>query len=327
MSRGRSKLRVAVLRASATVALQPLRSCILSFRCCSTLLIFAGCMIVVRPAYSLPLTTVYIIQHTMADVRSLLRNELASRKGSPSAGTRYTKKRKVDNDDDLMRKKQRPTAVKAERSALKPPSAQIITEQEEDLEVSEKAVTGPEPPSEPEEVEQRTTEDEAGSPTVSTAPVEASQPQTIDEDEWAAFEREVAAPTRVPHAPAAVAAPATISAAPISAEELAAQQQGANESAARSREAEVEGEREDAARFLEDEFDEMDQLEERVRRLKEKREELRKRRATENPEAHGRDDKPEPPPTADETEQPAPADDEESEDDDQDDDWDDWRFR
>lgn len=39
----------------------------------------------------------------------------------------------------------------------------------------------------------------------------------------------------------------------------------------------MEAEKEDAARALEDEFDEMEGLEERVRRLREKREELRLR--------------------------------------------------
>lgn len=138
---------------------------------------------------------------------------------------------------------------------------------------------------------------------------------TVDEDEWAAFEREVAAPTRMSHAPAAVAAEATISAAPVSNEELAAQQQAEKASAGRTREAELEGEREDAARFMEEEFDEMDQLEERVRRLKHMREELRQKRA----EDQTRDV-----PMVSEDQRTAESD---SDEDDDDEDWDDWRFK
>ena len=104
----------------------------------------------------------------------------------------------------------------------------------------------------------------------------------IDEDEWAAFERDVATPPPDPIAPSALTAAATISAAPMTAAELAAQsREQASMHGREKREAEVEGEKEDAARALEEEFDEMDGLEERVRRLREKREELRLRRAKE----------------------------------------------
>jgi hypothetical protein len=123
----------------------------------------------------------------------------------------------------------------------------------------------------------------------------------------------------MPHAPAAVAAEATISAAPVSNEELAAQQEREKASAGRTREAELEGEREDAARFMEEEFDEMDQLEERVRRLKHMREELRQKRA----EDQTRDV-----PMVSEDQRAGTAAESDSDDDDDDDeDWDDWRFR
>lgn len=116
----------------------------------------------------------------------------------------------------------------------------------------------------------------------------STQPPTgpIDEDEWAAFERDVATPPPDPSAPSALTAAATISAAPMTAAEIAAQsREQASMQGRERREAEVEGEKEDAARALEDEFDEMEGLEERVRRLREKREELRLRRATEVEEA------------------------------------------
>lgn len=98
--------------------------------------------------------------------------------------------------------------------------------------------------------------------------------QTIDEDEWAAFEREVATP---PPTTSILMSEATITAAPRSAAEIAAQErEEANVQKKERMEAVVEGEREDAARRLEDEFEEMAGLEEKVRRLREQREQLRK---------------------------------------------------
>lgn len=104
----------------------------------------------------------------------------------------------------------------------------------------------------------------------------------IDEDEWAAFERDVATPPPDPSAPSVLTAAATISAAPMTAVALAAQSREQASLQGRERtEVEVEGEKEDAARALEEEFDEMEGLEERVRRLREKREQLRRKRAKE----------------------------------------------
>ena len=71
-------------------------------------------------------------------------------------------------------------------------------------------------------------------------------------------------------------ADATISAAPMTAEELAAQAREEQSAQRGRRDVEIEAEKEDAARLLEDEFEEMEGLEERVRRLREKREALRK---------------------------------------------------
>jgi zinc finger protein 830 len=101
---------------------------------------------------------------------------------------------------------------------------------------------------------------------------EAAKPPTVDEDEWAAFEADIAA--------AEVAAEATddavISAAPMTTEEVAAQSREEEMSARKEKaEADLEGDKEDAVRKLEDEFEQMNELEERVRRLKEKREALR----------------------------------------------------
>ena len=115
-----------------------------------------------------------------------------------------------------------------------------------------------------------------------TSPTTLPPTAPIDEDEWAAFERDVATPPPDPTAPSALTAAATIIAAPLTAAELAAQsREQASLQGREKREAEMEGEKEDAARALEDEFDEMEGLEDRVRRLREKREKLRLRRAEE----------------------------------------------
>lgn len=258
----------------------------------------------------------------MADVRSLLRNELASRKGaSPNTtGNRVSKKRKVDNGDGLIRKKLRSTDLETVQAAAgvqsPPPSTADEIPEEEVLEpIEEDPVTESPAPS---------VEGNQGNNAPMTQPPTSAQPASapeqrpsvaVNEDEWAAFEREVVAPTRVQQAPAAITAEATISAAPVSAEELAAQRERETATTARAREAELEGEREDAARFMEEEFDEMDQLEERVRRLKQMREELRQKRA----EDQARDV-----PMASEDRQAAA---ESESEDDEDEDWDDWRFK
>lgn len=94
----------------------------------------------------------------------------------------------------------------------------------------------------------------------------------VDEDEWAAFERDIA-----PLAQAESTAPtdyssATISAAPVSAAELAEQQA---EDKRKQAELTAEDEQEDERGRMEEEFEIMEEMEERVRKLKEMRERLR----------------------------------------------------
>lgn len=257
----------------------------------------------------------------MADVRSLLRNELASRKGaSPNTtGNRVSKKRKVDNGEGVMRKKLRSTDLEAVQAAAgaqsaESPSAEAKPEDDALEPVGEDEVAGPELPLE--DGQESTAPAAQPSDSTQIAPVPPQASGSVDEDEWAAFEREVAAPTRIPHAPAAVAAEATISAPPVPAEELAAQQEREKASTGRTREAELEGDREDAARFMEEQFDEMDQLEERVRRLKQMREELRQKRANDQAAKDV---------SMVSEDQRAGA--ESDSDDDEDEDWDDWRFK
>ncbi|EAW06647.1 uncharacterized protein ACLA_083420 [Aspergillus clavatus NRRL 1] len=274
----------------------------------------------------------------MADVRSLLRSELAARKGASqttSSAGRIAKKRKVDIAEEKTRKKMRPDEVDVEPQSpttQKPqsPSAQVI-EEVEDARSIEQESAGPELPSDSELAqEQLETQSKPSEP-----PEAPQKVQSIDEDEWAAFERDVVAPTRMAAAPAAVAAAATISADPLSAEQLAAQQETEKKTVAQNREAEIEGEKEDAARFLEDEFDEMEQLEERIRRLKHKRDELRQKRATEDTKlvqteatrSSGEISRQQEGQPGSKKENGANDDDEDEEDDLDDDDWDNWRFR
>ncbi|OJD36650.1 eukaryotic translation initiation factor 4 gamma 3 [Diplodia corticola] len=140
----------------------------------------------------------------------------------------------------------------------------------------------------------------------------------VDEEEWAAFEREVAAsPPREPPALAALKSAATIEAKPVTAEELAAQMENEQNRQRSRREEEMEAEKEDAVRHLEEEFDEMEELEQRVQRLRAQREALRQVRGqTEEAAIAGVPSK-------------AAEDEEDESDDDLDDDedFDDWRFR
>jgi hypothetical protein len=97
----------------------------------------------------------------------------------------------------------------------------------------------------------------------------STQAPAVDEDEWASFEREVA-----PLAAAAQPdyASATITAAPVTAEQL---KQQSDEDKRHQLETEAEDEKEDEERRLEEEFDVMEEMEERVRKLREKRDALR----------------------------------------------------
>jgi zinc finger protein 830 len=100
-----------------------------------------------------------------------------------------------------------------------------------------------------------------------------------DEAELAAFERELAAleaESRAAPGTSALDSTATISAAPMTAEQVAAQAREEAFEQRGKRDQELEEEREDAARAMEEELEEMEGLEERVKKLREKREALRK---------------------------------------------------
>lgn len=295
----------------------------------------------------------------MADVRSLLRNERVSRrinhphasytdKGkllctvcnlqikteslwenhlkTPQHGARLdqlranppktsapapSKKRKAGDSDDEGRKR-----VKAVPGGFVPEGffddAQDQAREEDD-EVVPEAQSAPSIP--------ETTPADPVSTPQPVVPAPAPAPD-VNEDEWAAFEREMAAanqPTTLPINPSA-----TISAAPVSAQELAAQAREEQSAQRGAREAEIEADTEDAALALQHEFDEMEELDERVRRLREKREALRLPKQSDVlPDAPRA-----PVVEAPDKDQPQENEQEEKDDDDEDDDdeFDDWTF-
>jgi zinc finger protein 830 len=99
------------------------------------------------------------------------------------------------------------------------------------------------------------------------------EPPSVNEDEWAAFEADIAA-TEVPAATAYNES--VISAPAMSAADLAAKDNEEENSRRREKqEAELEGDKEDAARRMEDELQEIEGLEQRVKKLKDMREALR----------------------------------------------------
>lgn len=149
-------------------------------------------------------------------------------------------------------------------------------------------------------------------PATPSKPVEAAPKRpSVDEDEWAAFEADIAAA----EVPTNTYDDGVISAPAMSAAELAAKDKEEDNKRKRERqEAELEGDKEDAARKLEEEFEEMESLEQRVKRLREKREALRKGPVQAVV------------PSAEDT-VPAGEDDEDDEDDDDDDDWDGFRMK
>ncbi|KJZ73796.1 hypothetical protein HIM_06914 [Hirsutella minnesotensis 3608] len=110
------------------------------------------------------------------------------------------------------------------------------------------------------------------SSTSAGGPSAAPALDTVDESEWAAFEADIAAETAPYDEDAVISAPA------MTAEEAAAARDAAQQDGTRRAQADVdiEDERDEAKRAIEDEFGDMRELEARVTRLKEKREALRR---------------------------------------------------
>jgi zinc finger protein 830 len=238
----------------------------------------------------------------MSDVRALLRNERASRRvthpnatystsGQLSCSLCYLPIKTEAMWDSHVRSAGHVNAQKQAQKAASGPSNRKRKATEEqthsrkksrndgspedapEFEETDADVAGPELPAE--DLEQQEPEADAEATVAMPPPPKPTAQNDIDEDEWAAFERDVATPPPDLRPPPEIVANAKIVAKPVTAEELRLQAQEAAASNRELREAEVEGEREDATRALEDEFDEMEALEQRVRRLREQREALR----------------------------------------------------
>lgn len=258
----------------------------------------------------------------MADVRALLRQERAARappkqKAAPRAAAPApavaSKKRKApedeDSDDDDARKRARSAGANGlPPNVLDGQPAQTSEDLEEETGFQKVEVS--------EEV-----------PVVSQG---QTQPE-IDEDEWAAFERDVATPP--PPATSNVLdtlnASNAISSKPLTADELAAQAREEQKAQRSRRDVEREDEKEEADQALAEEFEEMEALEERVRKLRERREGLRRGSVLDQDgsdvvRTNGPEDPNKQLPTTKEEETNMPEDDE---DDDDDGDEDDFMFR
>ncbi|KAF2760433.1 hypothetical protein EJ05DRAFT_283895 [Pseudovirgaria hyperparasitica] len=250
----------------------------------------------------------------MADVRSMLRQERAAREQSktkrrapvPPTIASTSKKRKASDDDEVAQTRKKNKA-KQDKSL---PSGYFEAESA----VEEKPVVETPAPVQAEQPKASATI------TAAVPPIAHIKDSDVDEDEWAAFQREVAMPPSEETNRAAILAlntNAVIAAAPLTAADLAAQAREEQSAQRGRRDAELEEEKEEAARHLEEEFDEMEELEERVRKLREKREALRR----------GREASQKAPITSEAVTTPKPDEPEGSSDEGSDEDWDDWRFK
>ncbi|KAH9834685.1 hypothetical protein Tdes44962_MAKER08642 [Teratosphaeria destructans] len=220
----------------------------------------------------------------MADARSLLREERA-RRDKEAAARQGNKKRKADSIDSpkvaAERKKSRPEQQHAREVA----NDERLLEAElnprhivprEGLITAEQVQMGTKALEHSDKLDHLTP---PGSPDHGAATKPAPPEADIDASEMAAFEAELIAmdaQNRRTNTNIAAAAQATISAKPMTAAEVAAK---AREEQSRQKgleEEEAEDDKADAARMLEEEFEEMEGLEERVRVLRERREALRK---------------------------------------------------
>jgi hypothetical protein len=273
----------------------------------------------------------------MADVRSMLRAERAARappKSRPQPQTTQPNKKRKADDEAVGDSRKRTRAEEAhdlpagffDGGAAQSTAEDPTREEEETEEVQVPPLTGFVAAKEP-DPQIQAQKSEAPPPTAQTKGTVPSnffddKQQAPDlDDEWAAFEREVAVVPAPPRQTAleALQSGAVISAAPLSAEELAAQAREDRTTQRVNREEELAAEKEDAARTLEDEFEEMEALEERVKRLRDKREKLRESRQI------GDQVEDMVSPTAPPLDE-AQKDDSEDDEDDDGDDWDGWKF-
>ncbi|KZZ97302.1 hypothetical protein AAP_00945 [Ascosphaera apis ARSEF 7405] len=216
----------------------------------------------------------------MADIRAMLRNELAARKSAASTSSSTTAAAPQSQLSASKKRKHEPASSehhtqnslpiltaeegrKRQRSGAYPLSATV--DQDADIKDGsamsgvEETEAGPQSPNMNEGI---------GSVAQTAAPQPtAADPSALD-DEWALFEQEVIAPTKETD---------TTSHTFTSIHTMKQSNPSAVISAP-AREEMLEGEKEDAELFLMEEFDTMERLEERLKVMRERKAELERRR-------------------------------------------------
>ena len=213
----------------------------------------------------------------MTDVRAMLRAERAARAPAPKsrkavpAAPPPSKKRKADAEEDEAdtRKRSRPE-ISNENLPAGFFDAREGSEEVEDEE-PKAPIDGFVP-----------AEDEESIPLPKTEVQQPKQPAReqaeeapVNEDEWAAFQAFTSSVASLPKSNASSANAIALESAPQTSAQIAAEDEAAKEQRSR-REEEIADEKEDAAERLEEEFEVMGELEGRIARLKEKRENLRR---------------------------------------------------
>ncbi|KAG9203129.1 hypothetical protein G6514_003652 [Epicoccum nigrum] len=241
----------------------------------------------------------------MADARTLLRQQRAAReqakkaqKPSPApAAAPTSRKRKAVDDGSEEKKRTRTEEAAGVPAGFFDAGAQP---EEHQIDQAETVAAAPEPP---------LAEPPQPAPPTLDPTAEAELDDFLSE-----MNKEAAAQPQRNYTSGAV-----IEAAPMTAAELAAQAREEQSAQRARRDEDTEAEKDEAARALEDEFEEMEGLDERVKRLREQREALRSQSAQRPAPV---ETLPAPPGAAD-----GESESDEDEDEDEDEDWDDWRFR
>lgn len=232
----------------------------------------------------------------MADVRSMLKQQRAARQQAkaPKQSASAPKKRKAADDaiEERKRTKTEETASTTDpvpdTDAVPEPEAPLAAHEQQPVELPDAVEAALPPPAADAELDAFMAEMDQAAVDAERNPSQRNVP---------------------------LYSSAVIESAPMTAAQLAAQAREEQIAQRARRDEEMEGEKEDAARALEDEFEEMDGLEERVKKLREQREALRAKHAA----AEVRQE---------EDVLPTPrSEGGESDSDDADEDWDDWRFR
>jgi len=225
----------------------------------------------------------------MADVRAMLRAERAAR-GKVTSKPRKQAKQPlpISLPPAGQKRKAGDESVREIIKRFKAEEKSESSERSDEDFTSPQAVTETPPGKEPAQEKPPSTDQERIIARVEKATAsEVQQLQaTVDKDEWVAFERDMAAFPSEPSglsALDAIKSGGTISAAPMTTDEVAVQAQE-ERTRRNQREEQIADEKEDAAQALEEEFDEMEELEQRAKRLRDMRERIREQKTMGNSE-------------------------------------------